>query len=129
MDPVFLHQDEVLALHRDQIERYGGSHGIRDLGLLASALAMPSATFGGALLHPTLPEMAAAYLYHIASNHPFVDGNKRIALMAAIVFLGLNGLVVVAEADDLEAVVMRVAEGQSSKAALSVFFANHTRPA
>lgn len=70
-DPAFLTLDEVLALHADQIERYGGSGGLRDLGLLESAVAAPRATFGGALLHPTLPEMAAAYLFHLVQNHPF----------------------------------------------------------
>ncbi|HYQ81440.1 MAG TPA: Fic family protein, partial [Anaeromyxobacteraceae bacterium] len=74
--PAFLTLDEVLALHADQIGRYGGSPGLRDLGLLESALAAPRATFGGEHLHGSLPEMAAAYLFHLVRNHPFVDGNK-----------------------------------------------------
>jgi death-on-curing protein len=124
----FLALDEVLAIHADQIDVYGGSPGLRDVGLLESALAMPQATFGGELLHPTLPEMAAAYLFHLASNHAFVDGNKRIALMATIVFLGMNGLKLEAGKVRLFDLVMGVANGSISKAAVAVFLAKHTSP-
>jgi death-on-curing family protein len=90
-EPEFLTLDEVLGIHADQIRRYGGAAGIRDLELLQSALAMPQTTFDDEFLHGTLFEMAAAYLFHLARNHPFVDGNKRTALMCALVFLGLAG--------------------------------------
>ena len=120
-EPAFLTLDEVLALHADQIERYGGSSGLRDLGLLESAVAAPRATFGGALLHPTLPEMAAAYLFHLVQNHPFVDGNKRVGLAAAIAFLGLNDLWIEAEEDELVVLVVGVAEGRVGKAEVAVF--------
>jgi death-on-curing protein len=83
MPPVFLNLAEVLEIHRDQIERYGGQPGIRDLDLLQSALAMPAAGFGDRYLHEDLLEMAAAYLFHIARNHPFVDGNKRTVAAAS----------------------------------------------
>ena len=126
-DPTFLGLDEVLELHADQIERYGGSPGIRDLGLLESALALPAATFDGRFLHESVFEMAAAYLFHLAQNHAFIDGNKRIALMAAIAFLGLNGLSVVADADPLLRLVLDVAEGRSSKARVAVFFEKNAR--
>lgn len=86
MTPVFLTLDEALDIHRDQIQRYGGSSGIRDLGLLQSALAQPQAAFAGQFLHADLIEMAAAYLFHITQNHPFVDGNKRTGTAAALVF-------------------------------------------
>jgi death-on-curing protein len=85
--PVFLTLDEVLALHEDQIRRYGGSPGLRDPGLLSSALGAVSATFGGRFLHLSLFEMAAAYLFYLAQNRPFVDGNKRTALASALTFL------------------------------------------
>jgi death on curing protein len=104
--PVFLTLDEVLALHADQIDRYGGSIGIRDLGLLASAIGMPSSTFGGQFLHETLPEMAAAYLFHIAKNHPFVDGNKRTALATALGFLWMNDFEILATEDELTELVL-----------------------
>ena len=82
--PTFLALEEVLALHADQIRRYGGRPGIRDLELLKSALGMPEASYCGAYLHPSAVEMAAAYLFHIVRNHPFVDGNQRVGLIAAL---------------------------------------------
>ncbi len=127
--PVFLTLDEVLALHADQIERYGGSAGLRDAALLESALAAPQATFDGAYLHSSLPEMAAAYLFHLVKNHPFVDGNKRIGLAAALAFLGLNGLWLEADPDALADLVVAVASGQADKAELAVFLKRHLQPA
>ena len=121
LKPVFLTLDEVLALHADQIARYGGRPGLRDLGLLESALAMPRTTYGRVYLHPSLPEMAAAYLFHLAGNHPFVDGNKRVGLAAAIAFLGLNGLWLEADPDELAELVLRTARGEASKAELAEF--------
>ena len=91
MTPVFLALGEVVELHRRMVEEFGGSAEVRDMGLLQSALAMPMAQFGGEYLHPDLAAMGAAYLFHIACNHPFVDGNKRIAATAARVFLKMNG--------------------------------------
>jgi death-on-curing protein len=125
VDPQFLELDDVLAIHEDRIRKYGGSSGIRDLGLLESAVAMPQATFGGAYLHGTLYEMAAAYLFHIAKNHPFLDGNKRTALACALSFLRLNVLKVKAGEDELVDLVLGVVEGGISKAAIAVFFEEH----
>lgn len=125
--PVFLTLDEVLALHADQIDRYGGTIGVRDLGLLQSALATPAATFGGEYLHATIHEMAAAYLFHIVKNHPFVDGNKRIGLMVTIVFLGLNGETLDADPGELTATVLGVADGSIDKPDLAVFLKNNLR--
>lgn len=90
--PVFLTLAEVLEIHKTQIERYGGAHGIRDIGLVESAMAMPQAGFGGEYFHGSIFEMAAAYAYHIAENQPFVDGNKRAGLAVALVFLDMNGI-------------------------------------
>jgi death-on-curing protein len=122
IDPLFLTLDEVLGIHADQIRRYGGRPGLRDLGLLQSALAMPETTFGGEFLHGTVFEMAAAYLFHLARKHPFVDGNKRTALMSALVFLGLNGQRLDAESGALYELVDGVAAGSVDKAEVSVFF-------
>jgi len=83
----FLELPDVLMVHADQIQRYGGETGVRDLGLLESAVAQPRAAFGGEYLHQDLFGMAAAYLFHIVCNHPFVDGNKRVGLVAARPFL------------------------------------------
>jgi death on curing protein len=121
--------DEVLALHADQVDRYGGALGIRDLALLESAIAAPAASFQGEFLHGSLHEMAAAYLFHLIKNHPFVDGNKRVALMSAIVFLGFNDLALTAEPDELTSVVVGVTEGSVSKAEVAVFLKSNTRTA
>ena len=118
---VFLSLDEMLALHADQIRRYGGRAGVRDVDLLKSSLAMPQAGHSGDYLHSNLFEMAAAYLFHVVRNHPFVDGNKRAGLIAALAFLGLNGLRVEADSEGLYELVMRVAEGEVGKAEIAVF--------
>jgi death-on-curing protein len=127
-EPAFLALDEVLALHADQIRRYGGRGGVRDLGLLQAALATPRASYGGGYLHTNVFEMAAAYLFHIVRNHPFVDGNKRTGLMAALAFLGLNDLTLAAAPDALFDLVVGVAEGTSTKAEVAVFLQEHSRP-
>lgn len=126
-DPDFLTLDDLLALHADRVERYGGSLGVRDMAGLSAALGVPSATFGGAFLHPTLPEMAAAYLFHVSQARGFVDGNKRAALAAALAFLALNGHELDADPDDLYELCLGVAAGQTSKAETSVFFSKHIR--
>jgi death-on-curing protein len=124
----FLLFDEVLALHTRQIDQYGGAYGLRDLGLLQSALATPEASFDGEPLHPTVFEQAAAYLYHLVKNHPFVDGNERIGLACALVFLRLNGHRLRALEDDVAALVERVAEGTASKAEVAVFLSRNDHP-
>ena len=87
----YLTPQQILALHDLMVKRFGGSHGLRDLGLLESAVARPQATFDGTDLYPTIYEKAAALLQSLLKNHPFVDGNKRTALTSAGVFLKLNG--------------------------------------
>ena len=94
---------------------------MRDLGLLSSALAMPEASFGGLYLHTSLAEMAAAYLFHIAQNHPFLDGNKRAALATALTFLWLNDQRLDAGEDELTDMVMGVAAGRVGKAEAAIF--------
>jgi death-on-curing protein len=93
-EPLFLSVEDVLALHDDQLRLFGGSAGVRDRGALESAVATPEATFDDEFLHEDLFHMAAAYAFHIAENQPFVDGNKRTGLNAALVFLDVNGWVV-----------------------------------
>ncbi len=126
MAPVFLTLDEVVAIHRDQIERYGGAEGVHDWGLLHSALAVPAASFAGEFLHANLFEMAAAYLFHLVRNHPFIDGNKRVGAVAAYIFLALNDLQLVADQVELAELVISVADGKTSKAAVAKFLASHT---
>ncbi len=128
MAPLFLTLDEVLAIHQDQISRYGGSSGVRDWGLLQSAVAMPAAAFGGQFLHTDFCEMAAAYLFHIAQNHPFIDGNKRVGAAAADVFLALNNVKLTAGEDDYAELVLSVARGETSKSAVAEFFRANSEP-
>jgi len=125
MSPTFLSLDEVIELHRDQIERYGGSAGIRDVGLLQSAIAMPQAGFGGQFLHADLFEMAAAYLFHVVQNHPFVDGNKRVGAAAAMVFLELNHVEVRVSNETLVETLLAVAQGKLGKAAIAESLRKH----
>ena len=124
----FLTFDEALALHADQLSRYGGSRGIRDVRLLESAIAAPRATLGGAYLHGSVPEMAAAYAFHTIRNRPFVDGNRRTALGAAIAFLGLNGLWLETAPGSLADLILRVADGSASKSELAEFLREHAIP-
>ena len=127
MDPAVLRLDEVIEIHRDMIERYGGSVGIRDQGLLESSVAVPQAGFGDQYLHSSLFEMAAAYLFHIVKNHPFVDGNKRTGAMAAFTFLKLNNVTFSARGSEFERVVRAVAEGKMGKEKVAEFFQRNSR--
>jgi len=124
----FLSLEQILAIHADQVRRYGGGLGVRDLGLLKSAMAMPQASFGGQYLHPTLHEMAAAYLFHLTQNHPFLDGNKRIGLAAAIAFLGLNDTWLESEPAELLEMVLSVARGEIGKPEIAVFLRDRCIP-
>lgn len=126
---VFLSVDVVLKIHRRVIEEFGGHPGLRDRGLLESAVAMPQATFGGADLHVGLPEKAAAYYFHLCVNHPFMDGNKRVAVAAAEVFLLINGQELSASDNDVEELTLGVAAGQLSKDHVIEFFARFVKEA
>ena len=121
MNPEFLEIEDVLEIHAMQLERFGGSEGLRDLGLLESALAQPSASFENEYLHDGLFEMAAAYLFHIVSNHPFVDGNKRTGLICALTFLRINGIEITVDSIGLEQMVMTVARGEMKKPEIASF--------
>ena len=123
----FLSLAEVLEIHHDQIDRYGGEVGIRDVELLKSALGMPMASFGGRYLHGDVFEMAAAYLYHIVCNHPFLDGNKRVGAMSAFIFLHLNGYELDAPEAAFVEMVLAVARGENSKSMVAVFLRAHAR--
>ena len=127
MDPLFLTLDEVLSLHDEQVGRFGGSHGVRDIGLLESAMGSAAATFGGEFLHQTIFEMAAAYLYGICRNHPVIDGNKRTATAAALIFLDMNSIDIDADEDEFYDLVIGVAEGSVSKAEVAVFFQQNAK--
>ncbi len=118
-EPLFLSVDEVLALHADQLHLFGGADGIRDKGALESAVATPAATFDGAFLHENLFHMAAAYAFHIAENQPSIDGNKRTALNAALVFLDINGWIVADPDERLFDAMLSIATGRLDKHGLA----------
>jgi death-on-curing protein len=125
--PVFLTLGEVIALHSIQLERFGGLDGIRDAGLLESALAMPQAGFGDQYAHAGVFEMAAAYLFHLVKNRPFADGNKRVGFHAAYVFLQLNGWILDMPEDAAYDLVIATAEGRASKAEIAAAFRENSR--
>ncbi|MHC0064560.1 type II toxin-antitoxin system death-on-curing family toxin [Nostoc sp. UIC 10890] len=123
--PKFLAISQVLDIHLRQIQRFGGTSGVRDEGLLDSALAQPQATFGGELLHPTIYEQATAYLYHLAMNHPFIDGNKRTAFGVMLTFLNLNGYTLNLSQEQAYNLVIQVVQKEISKEELSTFLELH----
>jgi death-on-curing protein len=127
MNPQFLTLDEVMDIHRDQIERYGGTFGVRDLELLESAIAAPQSGFGDQYLHGDLFEMASAYLFHVVRNHPFLDGNKRVGIAAALTFLELNGVETKIPNQVLVATMLAVAQGKTEKIAIAAFFRQHAK--
>jgi death-on-curing protein len=111
----FLTLAEVIEIHTDQIQRYGGQGGIRDIGLLSSAVSLPYASFRGKLLHKNIYQIAAAYAFHISQNHPFIDGNKRTALASSLVFLELNGISISDPEGRLYDAMIKLASGKLSK--------------
>ncbi|MCC7422740.1 MAG: type II toxin-antitoxin system death-on-curing family toxin [Planctomycetaceae bacterium] len=124
IEPTFLTLREVLAIHQRMIDEFGGMPGVGDQGLLESALATPQTTFGGRFLHPTVAAMAAAYLFHLCSNHPFMDGNKRTALAAAEVFIKRNRCRLNATNDELERLTLSVADSSMTKESVTAFFSD-----
>ncbi len=120
MAPIrFLSVDDVLAIHQNTISKEGGLAGLRDAGLLESAVLMPQQQFGGEYLHADIAAMAGAYLFHIVQNHAFHDGNKRAGVLASLVFLSANGVETLPAPDALEEKTMGVASGEIDKTELT----------
>jgi death-on-curing protein len=126
--PEFLGLEDVLLIHEEHLAKYGGAAGVRDLGLLESALAMPKATFGGDFVRADLFAMAAAYAFHIAENQPFVDGNKRTGLLAAVVFPELNGHIVEEPPSRFYEAMIAIAEHRLDKEGLAAMLRDMSRP-
>ena len=124
----YLSLGELVDLHQALLDQTGGATGIRDLGMLESALAQPRATFDGADLHPTLIAKSAALGFSLTLNHPFVDGNKRVAHAAMEVFLLLNGVEIAAPIDEQERLMLTLANGQMTREQLTSWLENHVRP-
>ena len=125
-EPRWLDVDLVLDFHAEQLALFGGADGVRDIGLLESALARPINKY--AYRETDLAALAAAYGFGVARNHPFVDGNKRTALASMIVFLGLNGMDLDAPQESATAIVLGLAAGEISEEALASWIAAHIKP-
>lgn len=121
-DPHFLTLDEVLRIHGYQIKMFGGADGVLSMDLLESAIAQPRQGFGGEYLHPDLASMAAAYFFHVISNHAFQDGNKRTGVHAALVFLGMNDVDLDLPTDESESLALGVAAHKTTKEEVISFF-------
>ncbi len=126
---VFLSVSDIVKVHERVIVEFGGDTGLRDRGLLESAAAMPQAMFSGQYLHGNLAEMAAAYHFHLCSNHPFIDGNKRVAVAVAELFLLLNGWELQATDKEIEAITLELASGRVSKEQVIEFYSKHFQEA
>jgi len=123
----FIDVDNVLWLHRHTLEEEGGLDGVKDHGMLESAVAMPRQQFDGVYLHSDLAAMAAAYMFHLCMNHAFNDGNKRVAVLAATTFLIVNGHEVVADPAEFEELTLPVAAGEIPKNQLIEWFRSHVQ--
>lgn len=127
MNVRFLEMDEIMHLHARQLAAFGGTPGIRDLGALQSALAMPEAGMGDVYFHQDLWSMASAYLFHLCQNHPFVDGNKRVALAASRYFLHVNGQGFGGESEGLLKLTLDTASGRLQKPAIAAYLKKHAK--
>lgn len=125
-EPIWIREIEALELHGQQIRLFGGSLGVRDRGLLASALARPLNLFAYAERPLTLADLAAAYAFGISSNHPFFDGNKRTAMHVSFVFVEFNGLLVTASQEEAYSAFLNLAAGEMDEGVLAYWFAEHT---
>lgn len=124
--PKFLTFEQVVALHQIQIDQFGGIHGVKDEGLLLSALGQPESGYGDQYFHKDLYEMAAAYLFHLVKNHAFHDGNKRIAALTSAVFIQVNGLILTADENEFEKLVLNAAQSLATKEQIADFFRRNT---
>jgi death on curing protein len=127
MEIAFLTLEDVMALQEELIRHYGGAPGLRDAGLLAAALAMPQAGFGGRYFHEFPHEMGAAYLFHLVRNHAFIDGNKRVALACAILFFKINRVPYSITEEEAVELTLAAAGGKMDKGAVTAFFRQHLK--
>lgn len=123
----YLSSEDVLLLHNMAIDESGGSHGLRDLGLLESAVARPQASFGGEDLYPNIFLKAGALVHGLLRNHPFVDGNKRTSMYSAMTFLELNGYRFEAKQKEVVEFALRVENDKLSVEAIAKWLKEHTR--
>ncbi len=127
-EPVWIRLDVVLATHEEALVLHGGPAGVRDLGLLESALARPNHLFAYSEQPPTLAQLAASCAKGIVANHPFVDGNERTAFTVSVTFLLLNGLILTATKEDRVMTFWKLAAGDISEDQLAAWFNHNTAP-
>jgi death-on-curing protein len=127
-DPIWIRQDAALTMHEEALMLHGGLEGVRDLGLLESALARPKNLFAYSEQDPSLALLAASYATGIVANHPFADGNKRTAFTVSVTFLKLNGLQLTASMEDRVLTFWALAAGEISEEQLSQWFERNTAP-
>ena len=125
---VYLSVEQIVTLHATQLRHYGGGRGLRYRGALEAAAARPAMTFGGDDLYADVPAKAAALMHFLALNHPFVDGNKRVAAHAAVMFSLINGFGCLATSDELVSVTLDLAKGEVEVEALAIWFRQRLRP-
>jgi death-on-curing protein len=128
MEPIFLTIQQVERIHENQIETLGGKPGTRDKGLLESAVAQAKAGVAGNYLHKDLYEMSAAYLFHIAQNQAFYDGNKRTAFLAAYIFLYMNGILLETTQNEAHELMQKVAAKKATKIQAANFLRKFSKP-
>ena len=124
----YLSAEQILFIHARLIEETGGSHGVRDLGMLLSAIGRPQASFDDQDLYLDLFSKAAALMESLIRNHPFVDGNKRTGVTAAGLFLHRNGYRLAATNADVVAITMKIAQSQSNLEELTIWFRDNSQP-
>jgi death on curing protein len=126
MAVLFIPDEIVLLIHRDTLQMYGGRPGIRDRNFFESALAQPKMTMGRRFVHRTVFEKAATYGFHVCSNHPFIDGNKRVSFLLMVIFLDRNGWELTATEEDAYSLMIDLASGKTSKSALADWLKKHS---
>lgn len=124
---IFLTFEQILVIHYDQIERYGGSHGIRELALLESAIFRPQTTFGDQELYDDIFSKAAALMHSLLLNHPFIDGNKRTATASCLVFLEINGLFLQVTQEELVDTALKVASKELDLEKLTAWLKDNSK--
>lgn len=127
-EPIWMDSTDALIAHEMELAAHGGSQGVRDQGLLESALARPRNIWHYSAELPSLCTLAAAYAFGISANHPFVDGNKRTALLMSFAFLDVNGLQVTASQEDAYLAILALAAGELSEEHLAQWFEKNTAP-
>ncbi len=128
MSTIFLTLEQILVIHEDQIDRYGGSHGIRDLALLESAIFRPQSTFSNQELYLTIFDKAAALVHSLVLNHPFIDGNKRTGIVSLILLLELNGFKLITGQEELVKTVLQIENKNLDIEQIARWLEEHSKP-